>query len=111
MTDPVLAHALGHKTALIEALKDLVACPSVGADPAMAQGMEDARALIEALGPKPGWPLSYDHPHIPPTSWKTIVEAGPFTEDEQRFVDRFRKLRPLWFHRRQAWRGKTRPRV
>jgi serine/threonine protein kinase len=43
--------------------------------------------------------------------WKTIVEAGPFTDDEQRFVDRFRMLRPLWFHRRQAWRGKTRPRV
>jgi RIO-like serine/threonine protein kinase len=43
--------------------------------------------------------------------WKTIVEAGPFTEEEQRFIDRFRKLRPLWFHRRQAWRGKTRPPV
>jgi hypothetical protein len=43
--------------------------------------------------------------------WKTIVEAGPFTDDEQKFVDRFRMLRPLWFHRRQAWRGKTRPRV
>jgi hypothetical protein len=43
--------------------------------------------------------------------WKTIVEAGPFTDDEQRFIDRFRMLRPLWLHRRQAWRGKTRPRV
>jgi serine/threonine protein kinase len=43
--------------------------------------------------------------------WKTIVEAGPFTDEEQVFVDRFRMLRPLWFHRRQAWRGKTRPRA
>jgi acetylornithine deacetylase/succinyl-diaminopimelate desuccinylase-like protein len=48
MTDPVLAHALDHQPQLIEALKTLVACPSVGADPAMAQGMEDARQLIEA---------------------------------------------------------------
>ena len=43
--------------------------------------------------------------------WKTIVEAGPFTDEEQAFVERFRMLRPLWFHRRQAWRGKTRPRA
>jgi len=48
MTDAVLAHALDHQPQLIEALKTLVACPSVGADPAMAQGMEDARQLIEA---------------------------------------------------------------
>ena len=48
MTDPVLAHALNRQGQLIEALKILVACPSVGADPAMAQGMEDARNLIEA---------------------------------------------------------------
>ena len=48
MTDPVLTHALSQKAALMEALKALVACPSVGADPAMAQGMEDARTLIEA---------------------------------------------------------------
>lgn len=47
MTDPVLTHALDHKTQLIANLKTLVACPSVGADPAMAQGMEDARRLIE----------------------------------------------------------------
>ncbi len=47
MTDPVLAHAIKHTPALIEALKTLVACPSVGADPAMAQGMEAARNLIE----------------------------------------------------------------
>ena len=48
MDDPVLTHALQQKPALIEALKRLVTCPSVGADPAMAQGMEDARSLIEA---------------------------------------------------------------
>jgi acetylornithine deacetylase/succinyl-diaminopimelate desuccinylase-like protein len=48
MTDPVLAHALDHQPQLIEALKTLVSCPSVGADPAMAQGMEDARQIIEA---------------------------------------------------------------
>ena len=43
--------------------------------------------------------------------WKTIVEAGPFTAEEQAFIERFRRLRPFWLHRRQAWRGKTRPRV
>jgi acetylornithine deacetylase/succinyl-diaminopimelate desuccinylase-like protein len=48
MTDPVLAHALNQSPQLIETLKALVACPSVGADPAMAQGMEDARQIIEA---------------------------------------------------------------
>lgn len=48
MTDPVLAHALDRQPELIETLKALVACPSVGADPAMAQGMEDARQIIEA---------------------------------------------------------------
>ncbi len=48
MTDPVLARALKRKPQLIETLKALVACPSVGADPAMAQGMEDARRIIEA---------------------------------------------------------------
>jgi acetylornithine deacetylase/succinyl-diaminopimelate desuccinylase-like protein len=48
MTDPVLDYALDRQPQLIEALKTLVACPSVGADPAMAQGMEDARRLIEA---------------------------------------------------------------
>lgn len=48
MTDPVLAHALDQQGHLIEVLKTLVACPSVGADPAMAQGMEDARQIIEA---------------------------------------------------------------
>ncbi len=48
MTDPVLAHALAHQPQLINTLTALVACPSIGADPAMAQGMEDARRLIEA---------------------------------------------------------------
>lgn len=48
MTDAVLARALAQQPQLVEALKTLVACPSVGADPAMAQGMEDARRLIEA---------------------------------------------------------------
>lgn len=48
MTDAVLAHALSHQPKLIAALKALVACPSVGADPAMAPGMEAARQLIEA---------------------------------------------------------------
>lgn len=48
MTDPVLAHALAHYPQLISDLKRLVACPSVGADPAMASGMEDARRMIEA---------------------------------------------------------------
>ncbi|WP_299738808.1 M20/M25/M40 family metallo-hydrolase [uncultured Roseobacter sp.] len=48
MSDPVIAHALAHQHDLTDGLKALVACPSVGADPAMAQGMEDARQLIEA---------------------------------------------------------------
>jgi acetylornithine deacetylase/succinyl-diaminopimelate desuccinylase-like protein len=47
MPDPVLNHALAHKPELIETLKALVACPSIGADPAMADGMEAARQLIE----------------------------------------------------------------
>lgn len=47
-TDPVLTHALTRQPQLIAALKTLVACPSVGADPTMAQGMEDARQIIEA---------------------------------------------------------------
>lgn len=48
MTDPVVTRALEQEPRLIETLKTLVACPSVGADPAMAQGMEDARTLIES---------------------------------------------------------------
>ena len=47
MSDPVLAHALAHQSDTIDRLKALVACPSVGADPAMAEGMEDARQLIK----------------------------------------------------------------
>lgn len=47
MTDPVLKFALAQQPDLIKALSALVACPSVGADPAMAQGMEDARRIIE----------------------------------------------------------------
>ena len=47
-TDHVLAHALAQQSQLIEALKDLVSCPSVGADPAMAKGMEDARLIVGA---------------------------------------------------------------
>ena len=46
--DLVLAHALAQQPHLIATLKALVACPSVGADPAMAQGMEDARQIVEA---------------------------------------------------------------
>jgi acetylornithine deacetylase/succinyl-diaminopimelate desuccinylase-like protein len=47
MTDPVLDHALARQPELIATLTRLVACPSVGADPAMADGMEAARRLIE----------------------------------------------------------------
>ena len=47
MSDAVLEHAMNKRSALLETLKQLVACPSVGADPAMADGMEMARQLIE----------------------------------------------------------------
>jgi acetylornithine deacetylase/succinyl-diaminopimelate desuccinylase-like protein len=47
MSDAVLEYALNKRASLIDALKQLVACPSVGADPAMADGMEKARQLIE----------------------------------------------------------------
>lgn len=47
MTDAVLSHALERQPQLIDALKILVAFPSVGADPAMDQGMEEARQFIE----------------------------------------------------------------
>ncbi len=47
MSDRVLTNALSRQSALIESLAALVACPSVGADPAMAGGMEEARHLIE----------------------------------------------------------------
>ncbi|MEP2919248.1 M20/M25/M40 family metallo-hydrolase [Sulfitobacter sp.] len=48
MTDPVRAYAHAHEPQLIADLKSLVSYPSVGADPDMAQGMEDARQFIEA---------------------------------------------------------------
>ncbi len=41
--------------------------------------------------------------------WKRILEAGPYTADERAFIERYRFWRSLWFHRRAAWRGKTRP--
>ena len=41
--------------------------------------------------------------------WKRIVEAGPLTGEEQALFRRFRTLRPLWLHRRQAWRGRGGP--
>jgi len=48
MTDPVLAFAHDHESELLKGLRTLVSFPSVGAEPAMAQGMEDARKFIEA---------------------------------------------------------------
>lgn len=48
MSDPVLDHALAQQGHLTNGLKALVGCPSVGVDPAMEQGMEDARQLIES---------------------------------------------------------------
>jgi hypothetical protein len=42
--------------------------------------------------------------------WKRLLDAGPYSAQEQRFVDRYRGLRTLWFHRGKAWRGKDRPR-
>lgn len=48
MTDPVLTYANDQEQRLVDDLKTLVSFPSVGADPAMAQGMEDARTFIEA---------------------------------------------------------------
>lgn len=48
MTDAVLAQALSRRDALRARLAEFVACPSVGADPAQAEGMEAARLLVEA---------------------------------------------------------------
>ncbi len=48
MNDPVLDHALGQRDALLDRLGALIACRSVGADPAFADGMESARRLLEA---------------------------------------------------------------
>ena len=47
MSDAVLEYALNKRAPLVDALKQLVACPSVCADPAMADGMEKVRQLIE----------------------------------------------------------------
>ncbi|MDU8946255.1 dipeptidase [Ovoidimarina sediminis] len=48
MTDAVLDHALGQRDAFLARLSALVAQPSVGADPAYADGMESARRLLES---------------------------------------------------------------
>lgn len=48
MTDPVLSYAHVQMPQLIADIKTLVSYPSVGADPAMARGMEDARDFIES---------------------------------------------------------------
>ncbi|WP_454857983.1 dipeptidase [Rhizobium binxianense] len=48
MSDPVLAHAEARKTEILDRLCDWIRCPSVGADPAFAEGMEAARRLVEA---------------------------------------------------------------
>jgi predicted Ser/Thr protein kinase len=42
--------------------------------------------------------------------WKRLLDAGPYSPREQRFVDRYRVWRSLWFHRRKAWRGRNKPR-
>ena len=42
--------------------------------------------------------------------WKRLLDAGPYSPDEQRFIDRYRFWRTLWFHRGKQWRGKDRPR-
>lgn len=55
MTDPVLTYAHASQSRLIDDLKTLVSFPSVGADPAMAQGMEDARSFIKARIEKMGF--------------------------------------------------------
>jgi len=42
--------------------------------------------------------------------WKRLLEAGPYTSEEQEFVDRYRVWRTLWFHRSKAWRRRDKPR-
>jgi len=49
MTDPALTRALAGRQTLIAQLSDLIACPSVSADPASEPGMEAARRLFEAF--------------------------------------------------------------
>jgi len=53
------------------------------------------------------WVRQIDHAAL--LKWKRIVQAGPFTPEEQELFRRFRLLRPLWIHRRRAWRARTRP--
>jgi acetylornithine deacetylase/succinyl-diaminopimelate desuccinylase-like protein len=48
VTDPVLAYAKAQRPAILDLLRALIRQPSVGADPAYADGMEGARRLIEA---------------------------------------------------------------
>jgi acetylornithine deacetylase/succinyl-diaminopimelate desuccinylase-like protein len=48
MSDPVLDHALAGRDALLKRLAAFIAHPSVGADPAYAEGMEGARRFLEA---------------------------------------------------------------
>ncbi len=47
MSDPVLSHALAGRDALLDRLAAFIAHPSVGADPAYAEGMEGARRFLE----------------------------------------------------------------
>ena len=49
MSDAVEHHALGQQELLIKRLSEFVGFPSVGADPDMADGMENARQWLEAL--------------------------------------------------------------
>ena len=53
------------------------------------------------------WLRQIDHAAL--LKWKRIVEAGPLTDEEQALFRRFRALRPLWLHRRQAWRAGNGP--
>jgi acetylornithine deacetylase/succinyl-diaminopimelate desuccinylase-like protein len=46
LSDPVLAHLDGQRGAILERLLELVRAPSIGADPAYADGMETARRLL-----------------------------------------------------------------
>jgi acetylornithine deacetylase/succinyl-diaminopimelate desuccinylase-like protein len=48
MSDPVLDHALAREDVFVDALTEFVSYPSVGADPSMAEGMENARQFVEA---------------------------------------------------------------